>query len=55
MTNFAVTPLGLVSGTNDELVAAAADVVFALPTQRMRPDRLAELLTAVRAPWADAA
>ena len=51
MTAIAVTAYGAVTGTNSELVAAAAELFDTIPTPRCgRTDRVAELLVTVRAP-----
>jgi hypothetical protein len=52
MSSIAITPQGVVSGSSDTLVAAAAELLRTIPLPRTtEPDRLSALMAAVRTPW----
>ncbi|MDX6286612.1 MAG: hypothetical protein QOG53_2097 [Frankiales bacterium] len=52
MNTIEITRQGVVSGSSDALVHAAADVLRAIPAQRAAVEtRVANLVAAVSAPW----
>jgi hypothetical protein len=53
MNTIAITPQGLVTGSNDALVAGAAELLRATVTPRTGAhDRMSDLVAAVSVPWA---
>ena len=53
MTTIRITPQGLVTGSNDALVAAAAAILCAVPMPRAATtDRMNDLVAAVSLSWA---
>jgi hypothetical protein len=52
MNAIAITPQGLVTGSNDALVAGAAELLRTVRAPRPRENRMDDLVAAVSVPWA---